>query len=90
MVKTNPSDASGAAHCVEHLCLRGSRKYPCGNVLYLARNSCAYKFINAGTYDDRTIFVGVLCDAASFMRCFDLMLDCVVQPVFMTLGPEES
>ena len=75
MVKTGSPDANGLTHCVEHLCLRGSKAYPCGHVIYLVRNTCAFKFVNAGTYGDRTLFVGVMCDAESYIRSFEMMLD---------------
>ena len=73
--RTPPTDSTGVAHILEHLVLRGSRKYPVKDIFVeMAKGSLA-TFLNAFTYPDRTCYPVASQNLTDFYNLIDVYLD---------------
>jgi len=78
--KTPVSDSRGITHILEHSVFEGSRKYnQKGNLDYLLNNSLA-TFLNAGTFQDRTMYYFSSSFKKDFLNIMDIYLDFVFFP----------
>lgn len=79
--KTPVSDSTGITHILEHSVFEGSRKYnQRGNLDYLLNNSLA-TFLNAGTFQDRTMYYFSSSFKKDFLNIMDIYLDFVFFPL---------
>ncbi len=78
--KTPVSDSRGITHILEHTVFEGSRKYnQHGNLDYLLNNSLA-TFLNAGTFQDRTMYYFSSSFKKDYLNILDIYLDFVFFP----------
>lgn len=78
--KTPVSDSRGITHILEHSVFEGSRKYnQKGNLDYLLNNSLA-TFLNAGTFQDRTMYYFSSSFKKDYLNIMDIYLDFVFFP----------
>jgi len=78
--KTPVSDSRGITHILEHSVFEGSRKYnQRGNLDYLLNNSLA-TFLNAGTFQDRTMYYFSSSFKKDYLNIMDIYLDFVFFP----------
>lgn len=79
--RTPVEDSSGITHILEHSVFEGSRKYNHrGNLDYLLNNSLA-TFLNAATFQDRTMYYFSSSFKKDFLNILDIYLDFVFFPV---------
>lgn len=53
--RTKPTSSTGVAHILEHSVLSGSEKYPAKDPFLILLKGSLYTFLNAMTYNDRTV-----------------------------------
>ena len=78
--RTEPQDATGSPHIIEHALLGGSRKYQSNDVFTDMNAISPNSFMNAMTYPDKTIFPIASRDTKDFANLTDLYLDSVFFP----------
>ena len=79
--RTIPSDSTGVAHILEHIVLSGSQRFPVKEpFVELLKSSLAY-FINALTFDDKTIYPVSSPNVQDFYNLIDVYLDAVFHPL---------
>ncbi len=77
---TPPSDDTGVFHIIEHSVLCGSAKYPLKDPFAELLKSSLNTFLNAITYEDRTVYpVSSRCER-DFINLTDVYLDAVFAP----------
>ena len=78
--RTDPRDATGVAHIIEHSVLCGSERYPVKDpFLAMIRRSLA-TFMNAFTYPDKTVFPAASAVEADYFNLLDIYGDAVFFP----------
>ena len=81
---TPPFDDSGVFHIIEHSVLCGSRKYPMRDPFAELLKGSLNTFLNAVTYEDRTVYpVSSRCEK-DFLNLTDVYLDAVFAPNLLT------
>lgn len=89
--KTIPSDSTGVFHILEHSVLSGSENYPISSpILYMMKNSMQ-TFLNAFTFQGKTVYPCASCNAKDFENLMRVYLDAVFKPklsrdIFMREG----
>ena len=79
--KTPPEDDTGVFHIIEHSVLNGSRKFPVKEPFVELLKGSLNTFLNALTYEDRTVYpVSSRCDK-DFYNLTDVYLDAVFHPL---------
>lgn len=79
--KTVPCDSTGVFHILEHSVLSGSKKYPVSSpILYMMKNSMK-TFLNALTYQGKTVYPCASCNDKDFENLMRVYLDAVFNPV---------
>lgn len=78
--KTLPSDNTGVPHVVEHCVLSGSRKYTIKEPFMDMRKGSLKTFINAMTFNDKTMYVVASRNEKDFSNLMDIFLDSVFYP----------
>ena len=79
-IRTLPTTSTGVAHILEHSVLNGSRKFPAKDpFLHLLKGSL-HTFLNAMTYNDRTIFPVASRNRKDFENLCAVYLDAVFHP----------
>lgn len=79
--KTVPSDSTGVFHILEHSILSGSKKYPVASpILYMLKNSMN-TFLNAITYQGKTVYPCASCNDKDFENLMRVYLDAVFNPI---------
>ena len=79
--RTPPTDSTGVPHILEHCVLCGSRKFPLKDpFMELVKTSMA-TYINAITYDDRTIYPCASLNGKDFFNLVDVYMDAVFHPL---------
>ena len=82
--RTLPSSNNGVAHIMEHSVLSGSEKYPAKDpFLHLLQGSLS-TFLNAMTYNDRTLFPVASRNKKDFKNLMSVYLDAVFHPKCIT------
>lgn len=82
-LKTPSSDSKGYQHILEHSVLRGSEKYDFGKketFAELLKKSLSV-FLNAATYDDKTIYPFSTMLDSEFFKIMDIYVDGVLNPM---------
>jgi len=79
--RTVPADSTGIAHILEHVVLAGSQKYPVKEpFIELVKGSLA-SFVNAMTFEDRTVYPIASPNLQDFYNLIDVYLDAVFHPL---------
>ncbi|MEJ2011381.1 MAG: insulinase family protein [Anaerolineales bacterium] len=79
--RTAPGDSTGAAHILEHTVLAGSEKYPVKEpFIELVKGSLA-SFVNAMTFEDKTVYPVASQNQQDFYNLIDVYLDAVFHPL---------
>ncbi len=79
--RTPPTDSTGVPHILEHCVLCGSRRFPLKDpFMELVKTSMA-TYINAITYDDRTIYPCASLIGKDFFNLVDVYMDAVFHPL---------
>ena len=77
---TPPEDDTGVFHIIEHSVLCGSKKYPLNDPFAELLKGSLNTFLNAMTYEDRTIYpVSSRCEK-DFLNLVDVYLDATLSP----------
>ncbi len=77
---TPPVNDTGVFHIIEHSVLCGSKKYPLKDPFAELLKSSLNTFLNAMTYEDRTVYpVSSRCER-DFMNLVDVYMDAVLHP----------
>lgn len=77
---TPPEDDTGVFHIIEHSVLCGSEKYPLNDPFAELLKGSLNTFLNAMTYEDRTIYpVSSRCEK-DFLNLVDVYMDAVLSP----------
>ncbi|CAK7901665.1 presequence protease, mitochondrial [[Candida] anglica] len=79
--KTNPPDASGVPHILEHTTLCGSYKYPVRDPFFKMLNRSLSNFMNAMTGHDYTFYPFATTNAKDFENLMDVYLSSVLEPL---------
>lgn len=81
---TPPENDTGVFHIIEHSVLCGSEKYPLKDPFAELLKSSLNTFLNAVTYEDRTVYpVSSRCEK-DFLNLVDVYLDAVFAPKLLT------
>lgn len=84
--KTNPPNATGVPHILEHTTLCGSVKYPVRDPFFKMLNRSLANFMNAMTGSDYTLYPFSTTNKADFANLRDVYLDATFNPL---LKPED-
>ncbi|EWC46291.1 hypothetical protein DRE_04462 [Drechslerella stenobrocha 248] len=79
--KTNPPDATGVPHILEHTTLCGSKKYPVRDPFFKMLNRSLSNFMNAFTSPDHTMYPFATTNRTDFMNLMDVYLDATLNPL---------
>jgi Zn-dependent M16 (insulinase) family peptidase len=79
--RTPPKDDKGIPHIVEHALLCGSLKYPIKDPFNELSKGSLYTFLNAMTFNDKTIYPIASCNDKDFYNLMDVYLDAVFNPL---------
>ncbi|KAK6465795.1 peptidase M16C associated-domain-containing protein [Scheffersomyces coipomensis] len=79
--KTNPPDATGVPHILEHTTLCGSYKYPVRDPFFKMTNRSLSNFMNAMTGHDFTFYPFATTNAKDFQNLMDVYLSSVFEPL---------
>ena len=77
---TPPKDDTGIFHIIEHSVLCGSRKFPLKEPFVNLLKSSLNTFLNAMTYEDRTVYPLASRCERDFLNLTDVYLDAVFHP----------
>ncbi len=81
--KTPPSDSTGVFHIIEHSVLCGSKKFPVKEPFVELLKGSLNTFLNAMTYEDKTVYpVASRCER-DFYNLVDIYLDAVFHPLML-------
>ena len=95
--KTNPPDATGVPHILEHTTLCGSEKYPVRDPFFKMLPRSLSNFMNAFTSSDHTTYPFATTNAQDFKNLMSVYLDATLHPLLKEhdytqegwrLGPE--
>jgi Zn-dependent M16 (insulinase) family peptidase len=79
--RTPPEDSTGVPHILEHCVLCGSARFPLKDpFMELVKTSMA-TYINAVTYDDRTVYPCASLITRDFLNLVDVYMDAVFHPL---------
>lgn len=78
--QTVPGDSTGVFHILEHSCLSGSEAYPIGSpILHMMKHSMQ-TYLNAITFQGKTMYPCASCHPADFENLMRVYLDAVFHP----------
>ena len=83
--KTLPSDDTGVFHIIEHSVLCGSEKYPVKEPFVELLKGSLNTFLNAMTFDDKTVYPVASRNDKDFMNLIDVYMDAVLHPRILTM-----
>ncbi|EUC40144.1 hypothetical protein COCMIDRAFT_9924 [Bipolaris oryzae ATCC 44560] len=95
--KTNPPDATGVPHILEHTTLCGSERYPIRDPFFKMLPRSLSNFMNAWTFADHTGYPFATTNAQDFRNLMSVYLDATLHPLLKEndftqegwrLGPE--
>ncbi|KAH8693710.1 putative pitrilysin family metalloprotease [Talaromyces proteolyticus] len=95
--KTNPPDATGVPHILEHTTLCGSKKYPVRDPFFKMLPRSLSNFMNAFTSSDHTTYPFATTNKQDFQNLLSVYLDATLHPLLKEedfrqegwrLGPE--
>ncbi|KAF8443613.1 peptidase M16C associated-domain-containing protein [Terfezia claveryi] len=96
--KTNPTDATGTPHILEHVTLCGSKKYPVRDPFFKMLNRSLSNFMNAFTSADHTTYPFATTNPVDYYNLMDVYLDATLFPLLnetdfrqegWRIGPED-
>ncbi|RPA92156.1 hypothetical protein L873DRAFT_1710960 [Choiromyces venosus 120613-1] len=96
--KTNPDDATGVPHILEHTTLCGSNKYPVRDPFFKMLNRSLSNYMNAFTSCDHTTYPFATTNAVDYENLRDVYLDATLHPLLKEtdfkqegwrIGPED-
>ncbi|CEJ55444.1 Putative Mitochondrial presequence protease [Penicillium brasilianum] len=96
--KTNPPDATGVPHILEHTTLCGSEKYPIRDPFFKMLPRSLSNFMNAFTSSDHTTYPFATTNSQDFQNLLSVYLDATLHPLLKAddfrqegwrLGPED-
>ncbi|KAL4869434.1 hypothetical protein BDV12DRAFT_167761 [Aspergillus spectabilis] len=96
--KTNPPDATGVPHILEHTTLCGSEKYPIRDPFFKMLPRSLSNFMNAFTSSDHTTYPFATTNQQDFKNLLSVYLDATLHPLLKEedfrqegwrLGPED-
>ncbi|KAK9479896.1 peptidase M16C associated-domain-containing protein [Lipomyces japonicus] len=79
--KTNPPDASGVPHILEHTTLCGSEKYQVRDPFFKMLNRSLANFMNAMTASDYTFYPFATTNQIDYSNLRDVYLDATLHPL---------
>ncbi|KAH9860767.1 Mitochondrial presequence protease [Plenodomus biglobosus] len=79
--KTNPPDATGVPHILEHTTLCGSKKYPIRDPFFKMLPRSLSNFMNAWTFPDHTGYPFATTNAQDFKNLMSVYLDATLHPL---------
>ncbi|KAK5132266.1 hypothetical protein LTR08_009254 [Meristemomyces frigidus] len=79
--KTNPPDATGVPHILEHVTLCGSEKYPVRDPFFKMLPRSLQNFMNAMTSSDYTMYPFATTNAQDFKNLMSVYLDATLHPL---------
>ncbi|KAK4986371.1 Mitochondrial presequence protease [Elasticomyces elasticus] len=79
--KTNPPDATGVPHILEHTTLCGSEKYPVRDPFFKMLPRSLSNFMNAFTSADHTSYPFATTNAQDFKNLMSVYLDATLHPL---------
>lgn len=82
--RTIPPNDSGVAHMLEHSVLDGSEKFPTKDPFNEMLRGSLNTFLNAFTFDDRTVYTVASRNAKDFSNLVAVYLDAVFRPLCVT------
>ncbi|KAF3481614.1 mitochondrial presequence protease [Arthroderma uncinatum] len=97
--KTNPPDATGVPHILEHTTLCGSEKYPVRDPFFKMLPRSLSNFMNAFTSADHTTYPFATTNKKDFQNLLSVYLDATLHPLLKEedfrqegwrLGPENA
>lgn len=77
---TTPEDDTGVFHILEHSVLCGSEKYPVKEPFVELLKGSLYTFLNAMTYNDKTVYPVSSRDDRDFYNLVSVYMDAVLHP----------
>lgn len=78
--RTPVTDSTGVPHIMEHTVLCGSDKYPLKDPFVELVKGSLNTFLNAMTYNDKTVYPVASCNDQDFRNLMDVYLDAVFHP----------
>ncbi|KAL4966279.1 pitrilysin family metalloprotease cym1 [Aspergillus stella-maris] len=96
--KTNPPDATGVPHILEHTTLCGSEKFPIRDPFFKMLPRSLSNFMNAFTSSDHTMYPFATTNQQDFQNLLSVYLDATMHPLLKEedfrqegwrLGPED-
>lgn len=82
--KTLPDDDTGVFHIMEHSVLCGSRKFPLKEPFVDLLKSSLKTYLNAMTYNDKTVYPVSSRNDRDFYNLVDVYMDAVLYPVALS------
>ncbi len=82
--RTKPTSNNGVAHILEHSVLCGSEKYPAKDPFLILQKGSLKTFLNAITYNDRTVYPVASRNKKDFQNLMSVYLDAVFAPKCVT------
>ncbi|KAF1929831.1 uncharacterized protein M421DRAFT_60247 [Didymella exigua CBS 183.55] len=79
--KTNPPDATGVPHILEHTTLCGSAKYPIRDPFFKMLPRSLSNFMNAWTFPDHTAYPFATTNPQDFQNLMSVYLDATLHPL---------
>ncbi|KAK3700146.1 Mitochondrial presequence protease [Vermiconidia calcicola] len=79
--KTNPPDATGVPHILEHVTLCGSEKYPVRDPFFKMLPRSLQNFMNAFTSSDYTMYPFATTNAQDFKNLMGVYMDATLHPL---------
>jgi len=86
--RTKPMDNTGVPHILEHSVLSGSKKYPVKEPFLHLMKGSLHTFLNAMTYNDRTVYPVASRNSKDFVNLMSVYLDAVFHPLCVEKGGE--
>ncbi len=81
--KTPPENSTGVFHIIEHSVLCGSKKFPVKEPFVELLKSSLNTFLNAMTYQDRTVYPVASRSDKDFLNLVDVYMDAVLHPLML-------
>lgn len=82
--KTPPANSTGVFHILEHSVLCGSTKFPVKEPFVDLIKSSMQTFLNAMTYDDKTVYPVASTNEQDLLNLMDVYMDAVLNPAIYT------
>lgn len=80
---TTPEDDTGVFHILEHSVLCGSRRFPVKEPFVELLKSSLYTFLNAMTYNDKTVYPVCSKNDRDFSNLVSVYMDAVFHPMML-------